>query len=91
MTLKIIYPYLKNVYKIHIAACQRAGESSNHNACQKVLVLFANTHFPIMYRFNVSVNCQELPQAGDILHDFKRKKLDVLKAPLGHRASCNSK
>ncbi len=30
------------------------------------------------------------PFNSDILHDFKRKKLDVLKAPLGHRASCNS-
>ena len=25
----------------------------------------------------------------DIVHDFKRKNEDVLKAPLGHRASCN--
>ncbi len=26
---------------------------------------------------------------SDIVHDFKRKNLDVLKAPLGHRASCD--
>ena len=29
-------------------------------------------------------------KVSDILHDFKRKKLDVSKAPLGHRASCNA-